>query len=148
MYTNLSSFSIPSTLGKKSYADIGKWEGGIALKVNLFQSSEHIIKSLSQFYSNMEKHGLPVLILLDVDTSKLFYLDSIYFKVILGSGSYWEFSINLKETYQYRVLLTSYTRDIIDLYENSWVSILDCLVESKIGMLDDKVLGTIRRCYS
>lgn len=121
----LKNFIKPMTLGKQNYSDLPR---GIKIayscKVNCFNSSYNIIQSLKKFE---RRSGAVVLV--DIDETKLFYLDSIYISYKSDSTSF-EIMIDLKKSFNYRYMVDALIKDgdlnsyIVPTYERYWS---DCI---------------------
>ena len=92
----LSAFKDPCNLNKKNYSDLPK---GLDIqyecKVRCSKSNLEIISSLKRFESASGSR-----ILIDIDDSKLFYLDNVYVGYNSGSCNF-ECMIDLKKSFNY-----------------------------------------------
>lgn len=121
----LNNFTKPMTLGKQNYSDLPRGtQIAYSCKVNCFDSSYNIIQSLKEFE---KRSGARILV--GIDESKLFYLDSIYIAYKNDSVSF-EIMIDLKKSFNYLYMVDTLIKKgdlnsyIIPAYEKYWS---DCI---------------------
>lgn len=121
----LKNFIKPMTLGKQNYSDLPKGtQIAYNCKVKCFNSSYNIIQSIKEF-----ERRSGAMVLVDIDESKLFYLDSIYIAYKSDSTSF-EIMIDLKKSFNYRYMVDALIKDgdlnsyIVPTYERYWS---DCI---------------------
>ena len=134
MMTALDCVEVNKNFSKNKFSDFDTSGFSFLMKNKLYDSSASIISELKSYKEHLEYMGVLVTVLIDVDYSKLFFIDSIYFKYNID-GVKIEVLVDLKKSLNYRILekqLNSGNMDInrkyLKLYEDFWSDAISSVV--------------------
>lgn len=140
---------VSEVINRKRYADLGVFQGHYQHRLDVVNACRLMLQDIKGYSDKLalcSTFGIKHTILVDVDKTKLFYVDKIYFRLVIHGVSC-DICINLKDTLVYKIILNQLQRGVnpysIEIYSKYWKLLYKCVIssDSRLCGWSDYLLG-------